>query len=119
MSDRDFIRLSAFQHNQKIKRNWLVVPNAKPIIGNQFGGISNIVVQMEQWADIYGKGKRIFECNILGSKKIILCSDEKACIVERKRPYGVIRDVAISRAIDSIGYRGKRTVQRGRRKLET
>mmetsp|Transcript_1952 Transcript_1952/g.3555 ORF Transcript_1952/g.3555 Transcript_1952/m.3555 type:complete len:591 (-) Transcript_1952:904-2676(-) len=88
-----------------VKTPWPKVLGARPFLGNDLGDIDHFVDTMEKWASIYGK-EGIFEAKIFGNKFFVLCNEEKAALLESKRPFQVTRREKINEAINSLYGKG-------------
>ena len=104
------LSLKVFRRS-KHERNWPLVPGAKPIFGNDVGSPENYVNQLVEWAEKYGKEKGIYECNILGNRLVVFCSDEKASLLESQRPFSITRDRKLSKVLNSLGGDGLFTAE--------
>jgi Cytochrome P450 len=88
-----------------VKTPWPKVLGARPFLGNDFGDLDHFVDTMEKWASLYGK-EGIFEANLFGNKIFVLCNEEKAALLESKRPFQVTRREKINEAINSLYGKG-------------
>ncbi|GFH56399.1 hypothetical protein CTEN210_12875 [Chaetoceros tenuissimus] len=87
----------------KVKTPWPKVPNS-----NVFGakiGTKNYADQFEEWARQYGE-KGIYETKILGQTFYVVCNEDIASQIERKRPYVVTRRKNLVSAFNSLGAQG-------------
>jgi len=85
----------------KFETPWKKVPGAKFIRGNLPHDISKLDDSLNQWASLYGQDG-IFETNFAGRRFFVICNEEKAKIVESKRPFQVTRSETVARALDSM-----------------
>jgi cytochrome P450 len=88
-----------------LKTPWPEVAGRRPFLGNDIGGIENLVDTVEKWADIYGKGG-IFKLNLFGTSIYAICNEKTATLLESKRPYSITRRKNLVRAMDSLGVKG-------------
>jgi cytochrome P450 len=97
--------IAIFHMNRKkrscAKTPWPKVPGVRPFLGNDLGDLDYFVDTMEKWASLYGK-EGVFEANVFGNKFFVLCNEEKAAILESKRPFQVTRREKINEAINSV-----------------
>ena len=89
----------------KVQTPWKKVPGAKFLLGNLPRDTGKVVDALEQWAALYGQDG-IFETNFAGKHFFVLCNEEKAKIIESKRPYKVTKRIGVNTAIDSLGFHG-------------
>jgi cytochrome P450 len=93
---------------------WPKVPGALPIIGNLIpGGMENLNNTLIHWAKKYGTADStniingIYECNIFGSRTIIIYNQEKLSIIDKYRTTSQIQRMeGIRDAAGSVGANG-------------
>ncbi|GFH46149.1 hypothetical protein CTEN210_02623 [Chaetoceros tenuissimus] len=87
--------------NKHASTPWNKVPGGLPIIGH-IPHVPSILDTLEGWADTYDNGSGIVEVHMAGRKRFIICNQEKAELIESKRPYKVIRDTKFSKVLSSL-----------------
>jgi cytochrome P450 len=98
------------------ERHWPVVPGALPFIGNALGpgGSGNFSRRIIEWASEFGGNGSdtsknptgLLECNIFGTKYMIVCNNELATRIIHLRPYRMIKNQKVSAAARSVGADG-------------
>ena len=101
-------------------RPWPVVPGGLPFIGNPLGpgGPRNFSRQIIAWATEFGGNHDIdgncvsknptglLECNIFGSRYMIVCNNEMATRIVNLRPDMMIKNQKVAAAARSVGADG-------------
>lgn len=85
---------------------WPKVPGARPIIGNDIGCTDNFTHIIEEWAGTYGKKTGIYEFALFGVRFIVPCTEENIKLIEKQRPFNIIRAPNVTRAVRSVGADG-------------
>jgi len=95
----------AHRRKSKVQTPWPKVPGGRFFYGNLPEDLNFLFETIEDWASKYGKDG-IFEATMVGKQFFFLCNEEKASIVERMRPFQVVKRKKVTRAIDSLGGKG-------------
>lgn len=86
------VALTLFALGTRKRRNkktpWPTVAGAWPVVGNlpEVKGNANLTNRMEEWADKYSKETGCFEMNLVGTRYVVVCSEERMKEVMFKRP---------------------------------
>ena len=95
-------------------RPWPVVPGALPLLGHfhLIGSLGRMVDQLEEWADHYGREKGCFEITMPGGRRtLVICRQDRALEVYKRRPRLVYRVGELREAGNSIGAYGLFTAE--------
>ena len=90
------------------KKPWKMVPRWLPIVGHfhLIGGTELLPEVLEKWAEEYGGESGCFEVDLIGTRFLVVCNDERAMEVLKHRPYIVQRNPNVSEAANSSGATG-------------
>jgi cytochrome P450 len=94
---------ASYASRKKKQTSWPHVPGALPIIGNfhQIGAPTNIVNKLNEWADLYGKERGVFQCNIMGIPYVVVCREDTTMQVLSQRPFKVTRNKMLCASVNS------------------
>ena len=85
---------------------WQKVPGALPVIGNLIpGGPEFFDDVLQDWAAKYGKERGVYECNLLGTRTVVVCNQETLKYLEKYRASYKLhtRTESEKRAMRSLG----------------